>query len=369
MELVDYNGTDYPADDLVVYPKLPGTGKLDLNPRGDFAVVPGATLVLQLDMDANKSIHIVQKGNKQEYQFRPVVFIDVVTDAFHDRYVKLHGVVQNIDTANSEFDLCETNIPVRIDDNNEATGNRGCIEVEVRAGTSIFDVNGGPVDFSALDEGGEATVFGRLQRDRDDGDTDHEIEDRVLVAALIELGPEGAFHKFTGEALSAVDADDRFTLDVDPGQGLTTPLQLTVQLQDGTLLVNRKGDLLDSSAIQTGRLVSARGVLDVGTDTLLASLVLIDTSSSTGLTGTVGANPDGSCGFTLMTASGDRSIRSDAATGVFLVTATTSSGSSEQISVSQLSPGQETNVYGSEALDGCFDADTIIAFDTGAVSP
>jgi hypothetical protein len=115
--------------------------------------------------------------------------------------------------------------------------------------------------------------------------------------------------------------------------------------------------------------VSARGVLDVGTDTLFASLVLIDTSTSTRLTGTVGTNPDGSCGFTLMTASGDRSIRTDAATGVFLVTATSSSGSSEQISVSQLPPGQEANVYGNEALDGCFDADTIIAFDTGAVSP
>ena len=70
-----------------------------------------------------------------------------------------------------------------------------------------------------------------------------------------------------------------------------------------------------------------------------------------------------------MTDSGDRSIRTDAATGVFLVTATTGSGSSEQISVSQLSPGQEANVYGSEALDGCFDAETIIAFDAGAVSP
>ena len=369
MQLVDYNGTDDPGDDLVVYPKLPGNGKLDLNPQGDFRVVPGGTLVLQLDVDANKSIHIVQKGNKQEYQFRPVVFIDIVTDAFHDRYVKLHGAVQNIDAANSEFDLCDTNIPVRIDDNNEATGSRGCIEVEVRSGTSIFDVNGMPAVFSDLVEGGEATVFGRLQRDRDDGDSDHEIEDRVLVAALIELGPEGAFHKFTGEALNAVDADDRFTLDVDPGQGLTTPLQLTVQLQDGTLLVNRKGELLDSSAIQSGRLVSARGVLDVGTDTLFASLVLIDTSTSTRLTGTVGTNPDGSCGFTLMTASGDRSIRTGAATRVFLVTATSSNGISEQIGVSQLPPGQEANVYGSEALDGCFDADTIIAFDTGAVSP
>ena len=262
MQLVDYRGNDDPADDLVVYPKLPGNGKLDLNPQGKFTVVPGGTLVLQLDMDAKKSIHIVQKGNKQEYQFRPVVFIDIVTDAFHDRYVKLHGVVQNINAADSEFDLCDTNIPVRIDDNSEAAGNRGCIEVEVAGGTSLFDVNGRPAAFDDLATGGEATVFGRLQRDRDDGDRDHEMEDRVLGAALIELGPEGAFQQLKGTALSEVDARNRFTLDVDPGQGLTTPLQLTVRVQEGTRLVNRHGDLLDSSAIRTGRLVSARGVLE-----------------------------------------------------------------------------------------------------------
>ena len=34
--------------------KLPGNGKIDLNPRGEFRVVPGETLVVQLDMDASK---------------------------------------------------------------------------------------------------------------------------------------------------------------------------------------------------------------------------------------------------------------------------------------------------------------------------
>jgi hypothetical protein len=33
------------------------------------------------------------------------------------------------------------------------------------------------------------------------------------VAALIELGPEGAFQQLDGEASSAVDGNDRFTLD------------------------------------------------------------------------------------------------------------------------------------------------------------
>lgn len=364
IQLVDYNGTDDPADDIVFYPKLPGNGKLDLNPRGDFTVVPGETLVLQLDMDANKSIHIVQKGSRQDYEFRPVVFVDVVSDAFHDRYIKVHGTVQNIDPADREFDLCDTSIPVRIDEDSNDTTRSGCIEVEVNDTTSLFGVDGKPAAFSDLAEGEEATVFGRLRYDTTDDDSDHEIQDRVLVAALIELGPEGAFQKLSGQAASSVSSDDQFLLDVDPGQGLTTPLQLTVQLQAGTRLINRRGEVLDGAAIDTGRLLSVRGVLDVGTETLFASLVVIDTDSNIRLTGTVGSNPDGSCGFTLMTASGDRSIRTDATTGVFLVSATASGSESLQISVGDLSAGQAADVYGSQAVDGCFDADTIIVFDS-----
>ena len=87
IELVDNMGTDDPADDDIYYPKLPGNGKLDLNPRGDFNVVTDGTLAIQIDMDANKSIHIVKLGNKDVYNFRPVVFIDIVTDAFEERFV------------------------------------------------------------------------------------------------------------------------------------------------------------------------------------------------------------------------------------------------------------------------------------------
>jgi hypothetical protein len=364
IQLVDYNGTDDPADDLVYYPKLPGNGKLDLNPRGDFTVVPGETLVLQLDMDANKSIHIVQKGNRQDYEFRPVVFVDIVSDAFHNRYIKVHGTVQNIDTGKGEFGLCDTSIPVRVDDHSDDTHSAGCIEVEVTDNTSLFGVDGRPVAFSDLVEGEEATVFGRLQRDTNDDDRDHEIEDRVLVAALIEVGPEGAFQQLSGQATTAINTRDRFRMNVDPGQGLITPLELTIQLQEGTRLINRQGEVLDPSAIEVGTLVSVRGVLDVDAAAVYASLVIIDTSSDTRLTGTVGSNPDGSCGFALMTASGDRSIRTGSTTGVFLVNAAATGSESQQIGIGELGAGQTADVYGSQAVDGCFDADTIIVFDS-----
>jgi hypothetical protein len=156
-----------------------------------------------------------------------------------------------------------------------------------------------------------------------------------------------------------VDVDNQFTMDVAPGQGLVTPLNLTVQLQKGTLLIDRKGNPVDSTAIYNGKLVSVRGILDVTKDILFASVVVVDTDSSTMLSGTVGANPDGSCGFTLMTAGGDRSIFTDSSTRTFMV----KDGASMPIDVSELTPGQRADVYGnSDASSGCFDAHTIIAF-------
>lgn len=355
--MVDYNGTNNTGDDTIVEPKLPGNGKLDLNPRGDFAVVAGETLVVQLDMDANKSIHIVQTGNGQHYNFRPVVFIDIVTDAFEERFVKLHGTIENIDSDDKEFDLCDTDIEVRGDDDS-----RGCVEVDVVDSSSIFDENGMPADFGDLDEGDEATVFGRLYRDRDDDDDEHELDDLKLLASLIELGPANAFQKLDGEATSDVDVDDRFSFDVAAGQGFVDGTELTVQLQDGTRIINREGETVSAENIDTGILVSVRGVLDVNTDTLFASLVLVDTNANERLDGTIGANPDGSCGFSVSTASGDRSVRTNVDTEVYRVSDSVNAGS-ERISVGDLEPGQAVNVYGGEAIDGCFDADTIISFE------
>jgi hypothetical protein len=362
IELVDYDNHSY-------YPKLPGNNKLDLNPRGKFDVVAGFTLVIQIDMDANKSIHIVKKGKKDEYNFRPVVFIDIVTDMFKERFVKLHGDIHAINTADQSFKLCNTDIPVQTSDELMKPGSRGCVRVETDKTTSIFDINGMPAAFSALVNGEPATVFGRLLRDTvshhyDDDeqqhhDDDRELYDLVLKAALIELGPESSYQKLNGTATSAVDVNNQFTMDVDPGQGLTTPLILKVQIQDGTILINRKGSPVKIADIVTGKLVSARGVLDVKNGTLFASLIVVDTDNSTRLTGIVGANPDNSCGFTLMTASGDRSIRTDRNTKAFLVI----DGSSSPIDVSELKSGQQADAHGNDNVStGCFDAHTIIAY-------
>jgi hypothetical protein len=334
-----------------VHPHLPGNGKLDLNPRGEFRVVPGETLAVQLDVDANKSIHIVETGNGK-YQFRPVVFVDIITDAFKERFVKLHGVIHDVDDTDREFKLCRTTIAVCDSDDEDDDTTLGCVEVDATDKTSIFDGSGKPMSFGALDEGEEATVFGRLTRDDDDDDDDGdsddaELDDLTLVASLIELGPDGAFLKLSGHATSvsvtATGGGNRmFQFDVDAGHGIVVPATLTVVLQQGTLIIDRHGNTLTDTDIKPGTAMTVRGVLDVANGALYASLVMIDTTANEQLSGTIGAIPDGACGLKVMTAQGDRSVHVGTGSEIFLI----EDGSSKQIGVGDLAVGQSVDVYG-----------------------
>ncbi len=372
------------------HPKLPGNGKLDLVPRGDFTVYTSETLVVQIDMDANKSIHIVGTGSGK-YQFRPVVFVDVMTETRFGKLVRVHGFIEDLDDRDGEFELCQTDIAVRHDDDEEDDRSRGCIQVDVEETTSIFAPNGQQVPFRDLVDGDEATVYGKFRREDEDDDDDsddqddsdgpgdndddddnhdrhgHEIDDLELVAVVIELGPEGTFQRLDGVAQSTVDVDDRFIMSIDPGQGFVAGSEVEVQLQRGTKIINRYGEPLSFDAIAPGVAMMVDGVLDLSVepDALYAALIIIDTDAArlTKLTGILGDNPDGSCGLTLMTESGDRSMRYDDHTRAFIVHALGSSGGSEEVPVAALPSGLPADAYGVEASDGCFDAETIIAFD------
>ena len=82
--------------------KLPANGKIDLNPRRSFDVTDNGHLMIQLDMDANKSIHII--GNGKGYNFRPVVFVNILGDD-DMKLVILDGKV--LEKTADGFQLCE----------------------------------------------------------------------------------------------------------------------------------------------------------------------------------------------------------------------------------------------------------------------
>jgi hypothetical protein len=352
-------------------PKLPGNGKLDLVPEEDFRVEPDGSLVIQIDMDASKSIHIVSAGGGTKYQFRPVVFVDIIGEPVQGNLVRLHGVIRDIDAEDGEFELCTDEIDINYEDDDQREYD-GCIEVAVEEDTAIFDEGGLPTDFGDLVEGDEATVYGKFRReddddeDGDDVDDGHEreLDDLELVASVIELGEEGTFLTLDGVALSEVDSSDQFDMEVESNQGFVPGTVLTVQLQEGTRIIDRQGNELGEGDIGSGDLVAVDGILDVNEDVLFAALIVLDLEApdEASLSGSVDENPDGECGLSINTDTGERSVRAGNA-DVFLVSATDNNGGSEPIELTDLVEGQEVDVYGSEAGDGCFEADTIIAFD------
>jgi hypothetical protein len=137
---------------------------------------------------------------------------------------------------------------------------------------------------------------------------------------------------------------------------------VVVQLQEGSKIINRYGEMLSADDIAPGISMMVDGVLDsaVDPDVLFAALIVVDTDAArlTRISGTLGDNPDSSCGLTLMAGSGDRSIRYAANTRAYVVSAS----GSEEVSVADLQSGLAADVFGEEASDGCFSAETIIAF-------
>jgi hypothetical protein len=145
------------------YPRLPGNGKLDLNPRETFHVDSDQPLAIQLDFDAKKSIHVVQTGNQEKYNFRPVVFVQIVEGEFDTKLIRQRGTINDLDIADGEFKLCLIEVEIQPISSDE-DDLRDCVLVDTTtAPASIFDDFANPVDLEDLDVGDIVTVVGRFR--------------------------------------------------------------------------------------------------------------------------------------------------------------------------------------------------------------
>jgi hypothetical protein len=300
------------------HPKLPGNNKLDLEARSCFHVAPGSSVYLQLDMDA-KSIHVVQTGNgKRKYNFRPVVFIDVMDADFDSKLVRLeNGVIRDIDSVNGTLLLCDFDYDSDrekdddydddddYDERHTHNDADDCVTIAIKD-TAAFDniandgintTSGGdaiPLDELLVPERvgtRPVTVVGymrnhdEVEHHDDDDDDDNDHHHPRLEALVVELG---RFLSLDGNV--ARDASDiRFNMDVAPGQvvspddELPVKLQETTRLVNGTRIMNPLGDPLKTSDIIVPRAVLVDGVLAVSSvdpDYLNSALVIVDTTDT-----------------------------------------------------------------------------------------
>jgi hypothetical protein len=397
IELVKKDGTR-------AYPKLPGNGKLDLNPRGSFVVRAGSTVLIQLDMDAEKSVKVAGSGNGQNYQFRPVVFVKIVANQFDTKLVRLRGTVNSLDTLEGTFDLCRIEVQGLLLDDNEEDGEQYCVMVDtVLASASFFDINGDPTDIHTFENGDIVTAVGRFAFDgatiassktiktsahnQDDNSRDHRSDDddsadddydpnkMVLIAEVVW---QGDFVEVRGIARSGVTTDAHnctvFDLEVLPGQGYVFDAPIVTVLQRGTRLYNRKGLPIDQSAIQDGVRARVDGVFQAEPEELKAALAIFDTEvTQAQLIGTIGSVADDFSSMNLLTDSGDRCVLIDSrssGTQIF----ETSLGDDDTIqfdqkAASDLRSGNTANVFGDFDVTSCLQAETIIYEVDGASIP
>ena len=343
--------------------KLPANGKIDLNPRRSFRVSAGSTLVVQLDVDAGKSIHVVETGSGK-YIFRPVVFVTILggTD-LPSRLVRIHGTVKNLDTTANAFSLCPTQV-VSGDDSRQRdfSDSAHCIHVQLKTDTGVFSSSGDPASAGDVAEGSELTAIGFIQR-LDDSESRAVNDDVDLQAAVVEMGPRGSFARLSGTTQSAVDTnDDQFDFALDTGQGYGADTTLPVQLQTGTHIFSRSAQALTAADIQPGMTARVDGVVALSNDQpdmIKSALVVLETTNILKQSGPIQSIDSATRNLTVtVSGQGDSCVHVLSDARILLV----DNGTSEAINFGDLSAGQTVDAYGETTVNGCFQAETVIAY-------
>ncbi|MCR9278057.1 MAG: DUF4382 domain-containing protein [Pseudomonadaceae bacterium] len=186
MEIVEIDGDREMA-------MLPANGKIDLNPQGEFEIVAGEDLVIQIDIDLERSIKIVQTGNST-YKFRPVVFIDVIDQADGLRISRFVGLL-SIDS-DGALSLC-----LDVDDATE-----DCLPLSISEAALLLNADGETLPEIDLADGDEVNVFGALMVGL--------TGERTIDVDALTLGGEDSVQSIDGEVASLL-LDGAFDLTVD----------------------------------------------------------------------------------------------------------------------------------------------------------
>ena len=372
VECIDADGQVPEPEADWEHPKLPGNGKLDLNPRGEFQVVGGETLLIQIDMDMNKSLHVHQTGNGK-WQFRPVIFVDIVPDG--ERLVRVFGQARDVN--GMTFELCPLEPASSTDnDDNGMSGDMSsdddsgrCLDVFADGSTGIFNEAGDSAGIDQVVNGGLLTAIGFLSLHDDDDDSDSKADDLRLDAVVLELGDQGTFQRIRGAVATAPGNNDIFEFD---RSAVADPADLIdVLLQAGTrTFALGSNEELTSAALQPGTLGEVDGVFtdpatDPVTQPLKAALIVLDVDATPDrsiLEATIAAIvPDDDAVAETREITVDTSglpgqcVTTDAATRYLTITETAGSSETADAVFADLLVGDNVDVYGSDDADkaGC----------------
>ena len=323
--------------------------KIDLNPRGGVVVAPGDLVLIQLDVDAEKCIHVHRTGSgSAKYKFRPVVFVDIFTGSLPDRLVQLSGYIAELDLDGTRFQLCDTHWVSRPEDEPDDDLD-GCVEILVTPDTSIFLTDAVPGALEDLSNGDEADVLGRFVRDG---------EQLRVQAEVVQQDP-ASVETLRGLVASEV-SDDAFDLDLAPDQGVDAET-VAVMLQDGTKIFTPEGQELGVDDIELEQRARVTGAVEVvDPDTLLHSTVIFLRPALAELqriSGLVSSWDEAT--RTLYLDAGAQCAEVPEEARVYLAVRDGDSVSFEPAEASDLAPGTDVTAFGEEA-EPCFAASTVV---------
>ncbi len=342
LTLVEYVEDGPPHNEYT--PPLPANGKIDLlHPEG-FEVQPGRTLMVELDMDADKSIHVVQTGNSK-YRVRPVVFVEFSNTEVSDKLTRIEGRIDEILNAEAgSFVVCALDKPDT------------CIDVSLTTDGCVYDTDGVPTAPSALAEGDEVVVIGWYSRS--DGDV-------MLDAIVVEQGPA---EQVNGTVNSLPDENGMFLMIDRAGNEIVVELQKDLDQQDDcTQVFGPDGAIVGAAGLQVGQGIEVEGVrvpaeTDGDPDLLRAALIIIDgDDAEEQVSGTIAPPIDeDTMSFHLTTSNGgvDVVLVEGATISLFSGDAENSEGT-----FADIQEGRSADAYG-ELVNGTFEANSVV-IETG----
>jgi hypothetical protein len=331
--------------------KLPANGKVDLNPRGSFEVVAGGHLMVELDVDAEKSIHIVEKGNKYSYNFRPVVFVNILNDT--PRLVVLDGLVKK--RTDNDFRLClaQAGVTQTTDSSDD-----GCLRVQVSANTVTQDEQIEVINADAVKDGDTVTVLGMAS------------SQNINALHIVEHADISNLGLFAGQATSAVDVNNDFTMETDDSNAVIQPLTaLLVSLIDGSgvRVFDKNGNQVSETNIVASTDVDVFGLAVpdlINASAVKAAFVIIDnTVKADQVSGDIAAINLGDSQLTISvvsdTFSGDVCVDTGSAL-IFELDVVDGKVVNQEITINELETGMSIVAFGHDDGSACMPVDVVL---------
>jgi hypothetical protein len=296
-------------------------------------------MIVEVDIDANKSIKVTGTGNGK-YQFRPVVKVNVLDGGLQDKLARVEGFAAEIyDDPAGSFLLCHA---IEVDN---------CITVHTGMDTSVFDMDGLPTDIASLMVDDPVVVIGRYNWDEGSS------SDIWLDAIVVEIG--GNAVQVKGSVVSD-PAENQFLMQK------YDDTSVVVELQDGTRYFDMDGEIGPDSIVLGADLEVEGAMPAVGEgepDLIRAALVFVMPVDADQASGTIADEPDADTRSFMLTPAGggnDMCVNVADEASVLLVNV----AASEVLtgSFADLAMDQVVDLFGQapDAEDGCFLADEVI---------